>query len=152
MTSAGRFARWTMLLPILGLGATCSDPTPSNVPASDCRFVGDPRVRWERCRLVNYTAVEESYCFCPPVPSWTVVVRGGQVVDAIPDPSFPGDPVELRRQALARAWTVEQMFERIDTAKQTADRVFEDNDAARGVHDDQPTGSRPFPSATEENA
>lgn len=111
-------------------GATCGGP--SGVAPSDCGYIADPQTRWEHCGPSSYTALEQRSCFCPGLKSWTVVVQDGVVVDAIPDPGTPGDPEALRNEALARAWTVEQMFERIAVARVQAEHVDEHYDDARG--------------------
>lgn len=108
---------------LLAISACADSGAPSRADTEDFSYIEDPRERWRAYRITDYRINQTRGCECLPPGSWTAVIRSAEIVDAVTQESYPGyTDEEMNARARTFAWTVEEMFDLIDSAKANAYR------------------------------
>ncbi len=89
---------------------------------------------WRRAALTDYEYGYRKYCACHPdsPPETIVTVRGGAVVDVRHRPVDSTNEVPARPGSLQYYWTIDELFELIDSAQRRGAAVRASYDPERG--------------------
>jgi hypothetical protein len=92
------------------------------------------RDAWRAAKLVDYEYGYRKYCACHPdsPPETIVTVRGGQVVGVRHRPVDSPSEVQAEARNLKYYWTIDELFELIDSAQRRRAQVRASYDALRG--------------------
>ena len=115
-----------LLLATLACAALVAAAQPADLAAG--------RNAWRAAKLVDYEYGYRKYCACHPdsPPETVVTVRGGEVVGVRHRPV--GSPNEVRAEArnLKYYWTIDELFELIESAQRRGAQVRASYDPQRG--------------------
>jgi uncharacterized protein DUF6174 len=89
---------------------------------------------WRATRLADYEYGYRKYCACHPdsPPETIVTVRGGEVVGVRHRPVDATNEVPAKAGSLKYYWTIDELFELIDSAQRRGAQVRASYDSQRG--------------------
>jgi len=89
---------------------------------------------WRRAALTDYEYGYRKYCACHPdtPPETIVTVRGGAIVNVRHRPVDSTNEVPAKAGSLQYYWTIDELFQLIDSAQRRGAAVRASYDAARG--------------------
>jgi hypothetical protein len=89
---------------------------------------------WRRAAISDYEYGYRKYCACHPdsPPETVVTVRGGAIVGVRHRPVDSTNEVPARAGSLQYYWTIDELFELIDSAKRRGAAVQASYDRERG--------------------
>jgi Family of unknown function (DUF6174) len=92
------------------------------------------RSAWRRAALTDYEYGYRKYCACHPdtPPETIVTVRGGAIVNVRHRPVDSPNEVPARAGSLQYYWTIDELFELIDSARHRGAAVQATYDRERG--------------------
>jgi hypothetical protein len=92
------------------------------------------RSAWRAAKLVDYEYGYRKYCACHPdsPPETIVTVRGGEVVGVRHRPVDSANEVQAEARNLKYYWTIDELFELIDSAQRRGAQVRASYDPKRG--------------------
>ena len=92
------------------------------------------RNAWRAARLVDYEYGYRKYCACHPdsPPETVVTVRGGEIVGVRHRPVGSTNEVQAEARNLKYYWTIDELFELIESAQQRGAQVHATYDPLRG--------------------
>ena len=92
------------------------------------------RNAWRRAALTDYEYGYRKYCACHPdsPPETLVTVRGGTIVGVRHRPVDSTNDVPARAGSLQYYWTIDELFELIDSARRRGASVRASYDGERG--------------------
>ena len=92
------------------------------------------RSTWRAAKLVDYEYGYRKYCACHPdsPPETIVTVRNGEVVGVRHRPADAGNEVQAEARNLKYYWTIDELFELIDSAQRRGAQVRATYDSRRG--------------------
>jgi len=115
--------RWAALAALVAFGVAAQ---PADVAAG--------RSAWRAAALVDYEYGYRKYCACHPdsPPETIVTVRGGAVVGVRHRPVDATNEVQAERRNLAYYWTIDELFDLIESAQRRGASVRASFDPQRG--------------------
>ena len=92
------------------------------------------RSAWHAAKLVDYEYGYRKYCACHPdsPPETIVTVRGGEIVAVRHRPVDSTNEVPAKAGSLQYYWTIDELFELIDSARRRGASVRASYDGERG--------------------
>ena len=89
---------------------------------------------WRAAKLSDYEYGYRKYCACHPdsPPETIVTVRGGEVVGVRHRPVDSSNEVQAEARNLKYYWTIDELFELIDSAQRRGAQVSASFDPQRG--------------------
>jgi hypothetical protein len=92
------------------------------------------RSAWRAAKLGDYEYGYRKYCACHPdsPPETVVTVRGGEVVGVRHRPVDSANEVQAEARNLKYYWTIDELFELIESAQRRGARVRATFDPQRG--------------------
>lgn len=92
------------------------------------------RSAWRAAKLVDYEYGYRKYCACHPdtPPETIVTVRGGEIVGVRHRPVDATNEVPAKAGSLGYYWTIDELFDLIDSAQRRGAQVRASFDSQRG--------------------
>jgi uncharacterized protein DUF6174 len=102
--------------------------------AADSTDLVTARSIWRAAKLADYEYGYRKYCAChPDMPPETIVtVRGGKIVGVRHRPVDATNEVPARAGSLGYYWTIDELFDLIDSAQRRGAQVRASYDSQRG--------------------
>jgi len=115
-----------LLLATLACAALAAAAQPADLKAA--------RIAWRAAKLVDYEYGYRKFCACHPdsPPETVVTVRGGEVVGVRHRPAGSTNEVPARAGSLQYYWTIDELFELIESAQRRGAQVRANFDRERG--------------------